>query len=141
MALVCLQFRILADIVQPSEFLLNVLKLWTASRCIEGGWRFRSSEGFDLPADTPLTDAAMIDTELSSIFVHRLQTLQINVLDRIHAISCDSKSRKKYWFELFLANFILLHNLECVMKKQRMWAFENHSKVSNSRIISSMPLF
>lgn len=138
--------EILTDSGQPSKLLQNILKLWTASRCIEGGWRFYGSDTLDLPADkkgiTHLTDARIIDAQLSSIIVlHFLKTLQEHILEPIHRIACSSDSRKTHWFELFLANFILQHNFECVIKQQRKWARENNSKVGDPRSVSSRSTF
>lgn len=140
------EMETLTNAGQPSELLQNVLKLWTASRCIEGGWHFCGSDTLDLPADkkgiTHLTDAKIIDAQLSSIFVlHFLGILQKRVLEPIHRIACSSDLRKTHWFEVFLANFILLHNFECVIKQQRKWARENDSKVGNPRSVSSKSMF
>jgi hypothetical protein len=75
----------------------------------------------------PLTDAAIIDNQVSSLFAVRfLRNLRLKVLNQFHHMATSGKSEKrKHWFALFLASFILLHNYECIMKHQKKWALEN----------------
>ena len=125
---------------------MDVLSLWTASRCIEGGWRFQGPETLGVKEDdkgiTSLTDAPIIDGQQSSIIVlSYLNPLRNRILEKMRDLTSDIKSRKRHWFELFLANFILLHSLECVMKHQGNWARENKSQESNPNYFSCFAAF
>jgi len=110
-----------------SEFLENVLRLWTAARTIEGGWIFKpGSNSLGLQPkrgarSVQLTQASLIDFQFSGIMYQQiLLPLRKAVLGELRRLT--HAHTRSNWFVIFLANFILLHTYTLLMNQQVRFA-------------------
>ncbi|KAI1439981.1 hypothetical protein F5Y02DRAFT_32815 [Annulohypoxylon stygium] len=112
-----------------SRLVLNCLMYWVATRFIEKPWRICDNlPGFEPPYDplkpndrdgvrcpfngiipvTPIMDTQIDDIAIRSI-LSPLESKILNILDqKIH------EKKRKNWFEIYLATFILMNNFEFV---------------------------
>ncbi|KAI1456475.1 hypothetical protein F4805DRAFT_475821 [Annulohypoxylon moriforme] len=115
--------------VSDSSLVLNCLMYWVATRFIEKPWRICSNlPDFEPPYDplnpcdpngvrcpfngiipvTPIMDTQIDDIAIRSI-LGPLETKILNELDqKIH------EKKRKNWFEIYLATFIMMNNFEFV---------------------------
>jgi hypothetical protein len=128
--------RPLTDTTQlNTEFVLNVLILWTAARTIEGGWQFCGSETLGLSPDRdgviPLLSAPLIDYQFSGLMVQQvLLPLRKKVLKKLYDLTHASAAiTANNWFVLVLVNFVLLHTYGLLMNQQRRFARDHNANV------------
>lgn len=118
----------LASPPQPNIMIRDTLRLWTAARFIEGGWRCCGDEtlGAEQLAN-PLRPAwwvslpPYIDYQFASIIMQRvLAPLRRKVLKALEDLILANKA--EHWFYIFLATFMLLYNYELSMRHEARYA-------------------
>lgn len=132
----CRSFK--TNINQSDPLLGNMLQLWTAARFIEGDWCFvnaQSSPSFTCSSqNAELKSAGDLDCQFTSIVINDiLAPLRDKVLRQLNEMIYTDK--RKNWFKVFLAMYILLHSFSLLMRQQRRFAQRRNSQVSVKRTL------
>jgi len=118
--------------------LKDVLRLWTAARCIETWW-YPCEPGRSTDIDNSISGAIpeVTDHQLAVVVIaHVLDPLRSKVFDDLTRLYKRSKKTLLEKIILFLTKYILLHSMETVLKQQRRVAKERNSPVSSLIILA-----
>ena len=129
----------------------RALKLWVGCRFIEEPWSITSTETLSLSHDTnPNSPYAsripvppIVDLQIDLIVINSiLQPLLKETLTMMNEL-LETSGPWKDWFEIYLAYFVLLHNVELTMKHDAWFVKRHNLKVCNSLLPAptSSPIF
>jgi hypothetical protein len=96
------------------------LRLWTAARCIEARWyQCAPNHGPDLEGPNPNDAPDVPDHQLAVIvIIHVLDPLRKEIFDGLNRLYTKTGKQPIDKVVVFLTSYILLHNLELLMKQQ-----------------------
>lgn len=115
----------------------GALKLWVGCRFIEEPWSIMGSETLDQSTDpnpaspyhTKIPIPPIVDLQIDLIVINEiLQPKLKRILNMLKAM-LESSDPWNNWFEIYLAYFILLHNVELTMAHDAWFVRRNNLKV------------
>ena len=116
----------------------SALHFWVAARSTESGWVIRNPQSVGIPEpNNKLNEIPYVEHQLTRMLINDfLDPLSTEVLADIDKIKKSSKSDD--WLARFLATFIILHNYELLVKRQKAFTISRKwTKVSE--VLSSSP--
>lgn len=109
----------------------SALHFWIAARSSESGWVIRNPQSFGIPEPkNKLDEIPYVEHQLTWILMNDfLAPLSAEVLADIDKINKSGKADD--WLGQFLATFIVLHNYELLVKRQKAFTISRKwTKVS-----------
>lgn len=126
----------------------RALKLWVGCRFIEDPWSMTGSEVLGMSKDPnpncPYHDRIpvppIVDLQIDLIVINDFLQPEMRRIIRTLKTMLESKDPWTNWFEIYLAYFILLHNVELTMAHDA-WFVKRHnlkSKYSNKLLVNTI---
>lgn len=127
----------LADTTQHLPLVERALKLWVACRFIEEPWSIVGTETLGLTNDPNVSCRfhdripvpPIVDLQLDLIVVNDILQPELKKILKMLKTMLDSSDPWMNWFEIYLAYFILLHNVELTMAHDARFVKRNNLKV------------
>jgi hypothetical protein len=115
----------------------RVLKLWVCCRFIEEPWSIIGSETLGMSRDAnpncPYHDRIpvppIVDLQIDLIVINELLQPELKKILNMLKTMLLSSDPWNSWFEIYLAYFILLHNVELTMAHDAWFVKRNNLKV------------
>ncbi|KAI9049136.1 hypothetical protein LZ554_006984 [Drepanopeziza brunnea f. sp. 'monogermtubi'] len=126
----------------------RALKLWVACRFIEEPWSIVGREKLDMTTDPnpacPYHDRVpvppIVDLQIDLIVVNEILQPELKKILKMLKEKLESSEPWSDWFEIYLAYFILLHNVELTMAHDAWFVKRNNlkRKYSNKSLIDTI---
>lgn len=118
------------------------LKLWVACRFIEEPWSITGSETLGMshnanpncPYHKRIPVPPIVDLQIDLIVINRMLQPEMREITRMLKTMLKSSDPWTNWFEIYLAYFVLLHNVELTMAHDAWFVKRNNLKVCHSRL-------
>lgn len=115
----------------------RALKLWVACRFIEEPWSIAGNETLGMSEDPnpncPYHDRIpvppMVDLQIDLIVINEILQPEVKKILKMLKEKLESSDPWADWFEIYLAYFILLHNVELTMAHDAWFVKRNNLKV------------
>lgn len=126
----------------------RALKLWVACRFIEEPWSIAGNETLGMSEDPnpncPYHDRIpvppMVDLQIDLIVINEILQPEVKKILKMLKEKLESSDPWADWFEIYLAYFILLHNVELTMAHDAWFVKRNNlkRKYSNKPLIDTI---
>jgi len=115
----------------------RALKLWVGCRFIEDPWSIVGSETLSqspdpnpsCPYHTKIPVPPIVDLQIDLIVINELLQPELKKILKLLKTLLESSDPWNNWFEIYLAYFILLHNVELTMAHDAWFVKRNNLKV------------
>jgi hypothetical protein len=116
----------------------RALKLWVGCRFIEEPWSIVGEETLgrsphphpNCPYHDRIPIPSIVDQQIDLIVINDILQLEFKKILNTLKTMLESKDPWNKWFEIYFANFILLHNVELAMAHDAWFVKRNNLKVS-----------
>lgn len=116
----------------------RALKLWVGCRFIEEPWSIVGSETLGMalhvnpncPYHDRIPVPPIVDLQIDLVVINELLQPELKKILKILKTMLESSDPWSNWFEIYLAYFILLHNVELTMAHDAWFVKRNNLKVS-----------
>ncbi|EPE32059.1 hypothetical protein GLAREA_12141 [Glarea lozoyensis ATCC 20868] len=141
-------FAIAQEYKQYFPLVTRALKLWVGCRFIEEPWSIIGTETLDISLDDnpncPYHDRIpvppIVDLQIDVITINDLLQPEMKKILKTVKEMLESRNPWKNWFEIYLAYFILLHNVELTMAHDAWFVKRNNlkTKYSNKNLVDTI---
>lgn len=115
----------------------RALKLWVCCRFIEEPWSIVGSETLGMSRDAnpncPYYDRIpvppIVDLQIDLVVINELLKPELKTILKMLKTMLESNKAWTNWFEIYLAHFILLHNVELTMAHDLWFVKRNNLQV------------
>lgn len=115
----------------------RALKLWVACRFIEKPWSITGSETLGMsthpnpncPYHTRVPVPPIVDLQIDLIVINEILQPELRKILKLLKEKLESTDPWTDWFEIYLAYFIILHNVELTMAHDAWFVKRNNLKV------------
>lgn len=131
-------YQLILTFSQHLPLVDRALKLWVACRFIETPWSITSAEtlgmskdpSLDCPYHDRIPVPPIVDLQIDLIVINEILQPELKKILKMMKTMLESSDPWNNWFEIYLAYFILLQNVELTMAHDAWFVKRHNLKVS-----------